>query len=679
MMILLFVSVVVWAGEPTGYYNDAQGKTGEILKYALHDIIDNHKVISYNGLHSAYYDSDNLNGKVWDIYSHNPNGSQYYEYTLGSKKCGNYQGEGDCYNREHTFPQSWFGKKSPMVSDLVQVLPTDGYVNGRRSSFPYGEVKDPSWTSMNGSKLGPNTTAGYSGTVFEPIDEYKGDVARIYFYMATRYYGEDNSWPGSAMVNGAEPKAWAVDLLMKWHVQDPVSKKETDRNDAIHDNQNNRNPFVDHPEYACLIWGNGDCGDIVIEPDTTTTTVDPTADVTINMGSSDYQLIVDYVNTNLTNTDGHPDNTENYYGATSYHNNFDIRNDAYNAKFSSADAAIEEAIGDILLPAKVESSLLNVDYIVSYATWDGSNSGTGSKTFHCSATDPIAFTLGAATVDPVDTTSTDTTHVDPGDTTVVDPGDTTVVTPGDSQTSLSLTFDSGIAPCTMVQVSGATAWNHSSYNENGYAVINTHKQGANESWLVTPAVNMDALENESFTFRMTSYNYGKKISACGDGQFELYYSASYDGQSINKSDWIRITEVDDVMLGAEKWDWVDASVDVTAIAGDKVYFAFAHTSNATNGTTWELDDVVLKGDAVAAINDVSLSTLSLYPNPVSNSFYLPVAVDDLKVLNLSGKLMLQTSELNAATPVDVAALKSGVYLVRVQQGDDVEVLRLVKK
>ena len=91
--------------------------------------------------------------------------------------------------------------------------------------------------------------------MFEPIDEYKGDFARALMYMSVRYYTEDGSWGNSDMTNKAEIKDWAINMLMRWNEQDPVSQKEIDRNNAIYDDyQHNRNPFIDHPEYARMIW-----------------------------------------------------------------------------------------------------------------------------------------------------------------------------------------------------------------------------------------------------------------------------------------------------------------------------------------------------------------------------------------------------------------------------------------
>ena len=252
---MILMGFIATAQIPTGYYDNAIGDTGITMKISLHNIIKGHTVVSYSSLHTHYKVTDKKpNGKVWDMYSDVPGGTPPYEFTFISDKCGNYQSEGDCYNREHSFPQSWFSKAAPMKTDLFHVVPTDGKVNGWRSSYPYGEVANASITTQNGSKLGTSATIGYTGVVFEPIDEYKGDFARIYFYMAARYYNEDGSWPGSASTDGAEPKPWSLNQLYLWHLQDTVSQKEIDRNNAIYGIQHNRNPFVDHPEWVDTVW-----------------------------------------------------------------------------------------------------------------------------------------------------------------------------------------------------------------------------------------------------------------------------------------------------------------------------------------------------------------------------------------------------------------------------------------
>jgi endonuclease I len=258
MRLFCLVLFFAWlaAEIPPGYYDDAEGLEGDSLRLALHHIIDDHNAQSYGSLHDHYESTDvKPDGTVWDMYSDIPGGTPPYIYNFtDSDQCGNYTQEGDCYNREHSWPKSWFNDAMPMKTDLFHVYPTDGYVNGMRSNYPYGEVESASWTSQNGSKRGAMDGYGFTGTVFEPIDEYKGDFARTYFYMSTRYYTEDSGWDENDMVIGADLKPWALDMLMDWHEQDTVSQKETDRNDAVYDIQGNRNPFIDHPEWVVCIW-----------------------------------------------------------------------------------------------------------------------------------------------------------------------------------------------------------------------------------------------------------------------------------------------------------------------------------------------------------------------------------------------------------------------------------------
>jgi len=244
------------AQAPSGYYDPSNGLTGTTLQQALHNIIDDHTVLSYNpGIWDAVQLTDaRSDGTVWDMYSDNPAGANPYNYTFITDQCGNYNSEADCYNREHSFPKSWFDDASPMYTDLNHIFPTDGYVNNKRGNYAFGETDNASWTSQNGSKLGPSSISGFSGTVFEPIDEYKGDFARAHLYMAVRYYGEDSSWPGSDMTDGAQPKEWALDMLLVWHEDDPVSQKEIDRNEQVYSHQGNRNPFIDDAGFADRIW-----------------------------------------------------------------------------------------------------------------------------------------------------------------------------------------------------------------------------------------------------------------------------------------------------------------------------------------------------------------------------------------------------------------------------------------
>lgn len=288
--VLLLASIIAFAQAPANYYSSATG-TGYALKTQLSAIITNGHIDkgygsgtsqSNNGLWSAFkttdrdmnigYENDN---SVVDIYSENPSGTDPYNFnyntTSGSNsgQCGSYSVEGDCYNREHLIPQSYFGSTGIMRNDINHIYPTDGKVNGVRNNYAFGKVDVASFTSQNGSKLGTalnsGYSAGYSGIVFEPIDEFKGDIARVYFYFATRYqsqmatfYANGSASEVSAMFNGTPNQVFSptfLNILLTWNAQDPVSTKEIVRNNACYVHQGNRNPFIDNNSYVQSIWG----------------------------------------------------------------------------------------------------------------------------------------------------------------------------------------------------------------------------------------------------------------------------------------------------------------------------------------------------------------------------------------------------------------------------------------
>lgn len=258
MMLVLIGAMIqyVCAQGPNNtktYYQAANGKSGKALKTAMYNIIKAPHVKGYKSLPSSYAKTDlRPDGKVRDRYSCITN------YSL-TDNTGGYSDENDMYNKEHSFPKSWFGgKKSPMYSDLMHVIPADGYVNNRRGNLPFGENKGEVYQSANGySSVGACTVQGYTGNCFEPDDEWKGDFARIYFYMATCYEEAFSNWSGAMLAGNSYPcyKEWALDMLMRWSKNDPVSDIEIARNNAVYGEQLNRNPFVDYPGLEEYIWG----------------------------------------------------------------------------------------------------------------------------------------------------------------------------------------------------------------------------------------------------------------------------------------------------------------------------------------------------------------------------------------------------------------------------------------
>lgn len=254
----------------TTYYANIDGKsnTSDALRIALCTITSNgYTSTSYNNLKESMYaassnptDFNNGSSKTLeDIYS-----SKAYtvsEDGSSATSCGT------GWNKEHTIPQSWFNEATPMKSDAHHVFPTDIKMNSVRSNYPYGENNASlSCSSYGYGHLGTSTFSGYTGTVFDPgaggeNGSYKGDLARAYFYMVTRYR-TTNFTNGTGNVcftytnNVADLTTYMKNLMLKWHREDPVSEKERIRNNAIYAHQHNRNPFIDYPELVEYIWGN---------------------------------------------------------------------------------------------------------------------------------------------------------------------------------------------------------------------------------------------------------------------------------------------------------------------------------------------------------------------------------------------------------------------------------------
>ena len=243
-------------------YASLVGKSGTALINAVSEIENRDKrVTAYMSLRAAYMVTDySTYGNILDMYS---NRSGTYKNPSGTS--GNASESSSAYNREHGLPKSWWGHKDasavPAFTDIVHVIPANGYVNEARSYFPYGEVGYASETFGNGSKVGTSSFSGYSGSVFEPIDEYKGDMARMYFYMVTCYRGMSftNNASGRAVFTYSSGAAnfttYAKNLFLKWARQDEVSARERTRNDGVQSIQGNRNPFIDLPNLFEYIWG----------------------------------------------------------------------------------------------------------------------------------------------------------------------------------------------------------------------------------------------------------------------------------------------------------------------------------------------------------------------------------------------------------------------------------------
>ena len=271
-VFLCLLSLSVFAESLTpGFYNSANGLKDGALKDALKTLIRDHTAIPYGSGASStwgvfFYSDRNDEGYMMDMYCDDWS----YVSNPGDVASG-------C-NIEHSFAKSWWGgDKNDAYKDCYHLNPSNSTANSARSNYPLG-VPETDIKTSGSLKVGKihHPTLNVDFSVFEPKDEYKGDFARAYFYMATCYghwsngaiddvlsqyngWRVDNAQVGSkyAMQNDnyLEFQPWEQEILIQWHRQDPVSEKEIKRMDAVSNFQHNRNPFIDYPYLAEYIWG----------------------------------------------------------------------------------------------------------------------------------------------------------------------------------------------------------------------------------------------------------------------------------------------------------------------------------------------------------------------------------------------------------------------------------------
>lgn len=235
-----------------GYYAKTYKKRGEDLKAVLNDIIsEDHGALSYDQVYSALEDTDEDPDDASKVLLFYKNVGVPDNYQRSSD-------DGDIWNREHIWAKSHgdFGTAKGPGTDLHMIRATDASVNARRGHLDFDY-------SDNVFEEAPDTYVDKDS--FEPRDEVKGDVARMLFYMAVRYEGEDgevdlelsdrtDTYYSNRDGYGEHGK---LSALLEWHLLDPVDDLERFRNERIEAVQGNRNPFIDHPEFVFMIWGDG--------------------------------------------------------------------------------------------------------------------------------------------------------------------------------------------------------------------------------------------------------------------------------------------------------------------------------------------------------------------------------------------------------------------------------------
>ena len=269
------MSVFVWsvvaasASPPDGYYAPASGKTGQVLRQALHNTIDDHRVIKYS---SKNPDTADAMAKL-DVDLGNPN-SVILIYSRRSEAISNF-GTSSGWNREHLWCNSYgIDKRGSAYSDLHNLRPADASVNSARSNkiFDTSDTRDGKYQKP-GHPEGKLTSEDTDS--WEPPTNVRGTIARAAFYMDVRYSGDKSNENDLQLTNDLSAISsdsvffGNLDTLLEWHIADPVDAAERTRNDLVHsDYQKNRNPFVDHPEWVVAIYGNPTSEPCVLSPPT---------------------------------------------------------------------------------------------------------------------------------------------------------------------------------------------------------------------------------------------------------------------------------------------------------------------------------------------------------------------------------------------------------------------------
>ena len=620
---------------PPGYYNNAAGKKGYELKQALHNIIRNHTVITYAEIWAAYQKTDlKPNGKIWDMYSNVPNGTPPYEFTYRIDQCGASRQEGDCYSREHVFCQSWFGSTTePPYSDLFHIYPVDQYVNNMRSNYAFGKVSNPSWTSLNGSKRGPCTVPGFSGTCFEPINEYKGDIARSLLYMTVRYETEDANFASSDMTLKSQLKPWALAILKQWHRNDPVSDKEKRRNDSVYKIQYNRNPFIDHPELVEIIFGD----------DSLTKTFNPTVI---------------------------PDNVKPYItGNTISSSNTSIR-----LMFNRIlNATVAKNVNNYIL-SETTPAISSVDLNGSIVTLRFSSALTPNRTYYLT----IKNINDAATGNNIikDTTLT-----------------LLVMPPQTENTFIAWTFDNLAAAPNTPQVIPANYY--ISGTDSAFIYLNgaygsdtldaTQLNSLAGTTLGDPrpapyAGRALAITNVKDVDKYIVLKFGTK----GCRQLNLQLAVQRTNTGFYEHEW-------EWSLDAEEFTQIDHSntcpevsgnfyiqnldlSEITEIENQPVVFLRLRGSGA-NGTTGNnrFDNISVQARSILGISENQTGAIKIHPNPTDGTLHITGKhATKIEITDMSGRLMNVSIPQPVSLPatINLSALSSGVYLIHVYSGKD---------
>jgi endonuclease I/chitodextrinase len=581
----MFTTSIGFSQIPSNYYDSANGLSGYALKTELKTIITNGHIdqgnaMIFTGFIATHSDNVAISGYENDnsillYYTENPSGADPYNFTHGTNQCGSITAEGSCYNAERIVPQSAFGAGVPMKNDIHHVIPSDGFMNNQRGNLPFGSVGTPDWTSLNGSKRGVSSVSGYSGNLFEPIDEFKGDIARALLYFVTRYEDTVDSYTSFDMFNGTENQAltpWAIAVLLDWHNNvDPVDQREIDRNNAAYNYQGNANPYVDHPEYVDLIW-----------LDTQAPTV-PTNVVASNPSNTSLDLSWSASTDNIS--------------VTAY--------DIYiNSNFSfSTNANNTNILVDGLDP--------NTNYCFTIKARDttGNESGFSNQDCETTTNNIICLTETFENIGPASS----------------------------SYTNVSWIGDDG------------------------------------GTWNATDARTDQTINSKAITVRNGDITL--PITNDGIGTLTVTTQRQFSGSSGTFN-----VSVNGTSVGTINYDETAKTITVANInIENNVSVVIDGNSDGSNRV--KFDDVSYTCYSSLSVDEFSLSNLKLHPNPFKNNLTIDLksSIDtDIEIYDILGKRVLK-STISETSTLNLQALKTGIFIVKITQNNSTITKKLIKQ
>jgi len=703
LLLAVLTASITFAAIPSGYYDDAAGLSGNDLRLALHNIIDGHTVKTYDYLWTAFAttDIDTSLGSdyIWCMYTEQElhhDEDQQGKYTMDQYIT---------YNREHSWPKSWTNESTPHYTDLYHLYPTQSNSNTNRSNLPYGEVEAgaATYTTANGTQKGnARSGLGYTGTVFEPIDEYKGDLARTYFYISTRYYTEDSGWLTSPMTNKCELLEWAVDMLLDWHHDDPVSQKELDRIEAVYAIQGNRNPFIDHPKYVDSIWASTSTTiDAPLAQDASSIEQDRfTANWATVSGATGYKLYIsEYANFGAYVTGYGPKDIGNNLSetiislsaATTYYYRvraYDAETESINSNTISVTTSSNEtpSIGTIFFSEYIEGSSNNKAleiYNVSGGVIDlaevdvklYSNGGTSP-----SSTATLSGFLASAEVYVLANGSANATILSEADI-------TSGVVNYNGNDAIELYFQD-----TLIDIIG-TVGSSSTYAEN----VTLVRKPEIISGDTTYTVSEWNIYSEDETSYLGSHTISEDTLAISLRNFEASYQSgtiilnwSTDSETENaafqifrNNEFIAFVEGSETTSVTKYYEYIDKFISpgktYTYLLNDIDYSGNINSHNAVSVT------VSTPGEGYHLLPEGSVG--AAYPNPFNSTTILPISLKETAVVSITlhdvfGRkqrdiINKQFSPGEYTLPINVSDLPSAVYFLHVYIGNSMKTQKIV--